>query len=235
VSAAPLLDVRGLTVGYDRRAILEDVDFRVGPGERVGLLGPNGGGKTTLLRTLLGELEPWRGSVHVAGRIGVVAQTERSRLDLPVTAHDVVLLGTLAARPWWRQAGRRDRREADRALETVGLGDRARCGFGELSGGQRQRVLIARALVQQASVLLLDEPFTGLDTASAQRLEDLIDRLAAEGRAVLVATHDVRQTARWERVLCLNGRQVAFGAPAAVLSDDVLDATYRGPALALAR
>jgi ABC-type Mn2+/Zn2+ transport system ATPase subunit len=195
-------------------------------GARVGVLGPNGGGKTTLFRVLLGELEPWRGSLHVRGRLGVVAQTERSRLDLPVSARDVVLLGTIAARPWWRHAGRRDRRNADAALETVGLADRAGVAFGALSGGQRQRVLIARALVQEARVLLLDEPFTGLDTSSAQRLERLIHELAAGGCAVLIATHDIAQTAAWDRVLCLHHRQVAFGAPANVLTADVLESTY---------
>jgi ABC-type Mn2+/Zn2+ transport system ATPase subunit len=221
-----LVEVRELTVGYDTRPVLEGVDFRIDAGQRLGVLGPNGGGKTTLFRALLGELSPRHGSVRTRGRIGVVAQTERSRLDLPVSARDVVLLGTIAARPWWRQAGRRDRRNADAALETVGLAELGGDQFGELSGGQRQRVLIARALAQQAEVLLLDEPFAGLDRTSAQRLEQLIDRLAAEGRAVLIATHDIAQTAGWDRVLCLNRRQMAFGPPAVALTARVLEATY---------
>ena len=200
--------------------------FAVDAGQRIGVLGPNGGGKTTLFRALLGELEPWRGSLRTHGRLGVVAQTERSRLDLPVSAHDVVLLGTIAGRPWWRSARRRDRRAAHAALATVGLADRTSVGFGELSGGQRQRVLIARALAQEARVLLLDEPFTGLDATSAQRLEHLIEALAAEGRAVLIATHDIAQAAAWDRVLCLHHHQVAFAAPAVALTADVLQQTY---------
>jgi ABC-type Mn2+/Zn2+ transport system ATPase subunit len=230
----PLVEVVDLTVGYDGRPALEGLAFQVDAGQRVGVLGPNGGGKTTLFRALLGELAPWRGSVHTRGRLGVVTQTERSRLDLPVSARDVVLLGTIAGRPWWRAAGRRDRRIADAALTIVGLADRAGAGFGELSGGQRQRVLIARALAQQAQVLLLDEPFAGLDTASARRLERLIDELAAEGRAVLVATHDIAQTATWDRVLCLRHHQVAFGPPAAALTAEVLDQTYRHAVVRLA-
>ena len=221
-----LVEVHDLTVGYDTRPVLEGVNFSIDAGQRLGVLGPNGGGKTTLFRALLGELSPWHGSVRTRGRIGVVAQTERSRLDLPVSARDVVLLGTIGSRPWWRQAGRRDRRTADAALETVGLHDLAGHAFGELSGGQRQRVLIARALAQQAQVLLLDEPFAGLDTTSAQRLEQLIDRLAGEGRAVLIATHDIAQTAAWDRVLCLHHRQMAFGPPAVALTAPVLEATY---------
>ena len=110
----------------------------------------------------------------------------------------------------------------------MGLADLAGETFGELSGGQRQRVLVARALVQDADVLLLDEPFSGLDEASAAQLTALIDELAAQGRAVMVATHDMEQTRAWDRVLCLNRRQVAFGPPGEVLTREVLERTYGG-------
>jgi ABC-type Mn2+/Zn2+ transport system ATPase subunit len=112
------------------------------------------------------------------------------------------------------------------ALESVAMGELADQTFGELSGGQRQRVLVARALVQDARIVLFDEPFTGLDAPSADLLADLIDRLAAEGRGVLVSTHDVAQTLQWDDVLCLNGRQVAFGPPRTTLTADVLSETY---------
>jgi ABC-type Mn2+/Zn2+ transport system ATPase subunit len=112
------------------------------------------------------------------------------------------------------------------ALERVGLGEHARVTFGELSGGQRQRVLVARALLQDADVVLFDEPFTGLDAPSAARLTELIDQLADDGRAVLVATHDVGQTLAWDAVLCLNRCQVALGPPAETLTEDVLRSTY---------
>jgi ABC-type Mn2+/Zn2+ transport system ATPase subunit len=135
-------------------------------------------------------------------------------------------MGTLTTLPWWRRPGRADRERARHALAQVGLGDRAGRTFGALSGGQRQRVLIARALVQDAPVLLFDEPFTGLDERSADRLERLLGELAGEGRAVLVATHDVEQAKAWDLVLCLNRRQVAFGPPAEVLTRTVLEQTY---------
>ena len=155
-------------------------------------------------------------------------QTERSRLDFPVSALDVALMGTLPTLPWWRRPGRAQRRRALDALEVVGLGDLAHETFGELSGGQRQRALIARALVQDAQLLLLDEPFSGLDAPSAERLMTLLDSLAAEGRGLMIATHDVDQARAWDLVLCLNRRQVAFGPPDQVLTREALEATYGG-------
>ncbi|MCW3012820.1 MAG: transporter related protein [Solirubrobacterales bacterium] len=221
-----LLVADGLAVGYGGAPVLRDVRFAIEPGERVAVLGPNGGGKTTLFRTVLGELVPAEGRLDVHGRCAVVPQTERSRLDFPVSALDVAVMGALSRLPWWRRPGRAERATASAALARVGLADREGTTFGDLSGGQRQRVLVARALVQDAPVLLLDEPFTGLDAASADRLETLMRELAAEGRALLIATHDVEQARAWDRVLCLNGRQVAYGAPAAALTRPVLEATY---------
>jgi manganese/iron transport system ATP-binding protein/manganese/zinc/iron transport system ATP- binding protein len=206
-----LLALEGVGAGYDERLAVRDVSFRAAAGDRIAVLGPNGGGKTTLFRIVLGELAARTGTVAVEADVAVVPQTERSRLDFPVSALDVVLMGTIAGRPWWRGPRRADRDAAREALAAVDLAD--------------------RALVRRARILLLDEPYRGLDTTSVGRLDALIATLAAEGRTLLIATHDVGQARAWDHVLCLNGRQVAFGPPAATLTPEVLAATYGGELL----
>jgi ABC-type Mn2+/Zn2+ transport system ATPase subunit len=224
----PLATAHQLAVGYGGPAVLSDVSFTVRPGQRIAVLGPNGGGKTTLFRALLGELPPLSGSVELNARCALVAQTERSRLDFPVTALDVATMGTVARIAWYRRPGRAERADALEALAAVGMAELANRSFGDLSGGQRQRVLIARALVQDAKLLLLDEPFTGLDAVSAGQLERLLADLAAQGHGLLIATHDVEQARVWDLVLCLHRRQIAFGTAEQALTRETLAATYGG-------
>jgi ABC-type Mn2+/Zn2+ transport system ATPase subunit len=227
VSDEPLLRVAGLEGGYGPGSpAISNVDFSVSAGEIVAVLGPNGGGKTTLFRALLGELPRRRGSVDAAGVVAYVPQTERARLDYPMSALDVALMGTYAAVPWYRRVGREERDRAASALLRVGLSGESGAPFGALSGGQRQRVLIARALAQEASILLLDEPLSGVDAPSAERVLSVLDELRREGRAVLVATHDIAQARRFDRVLCLNQSQIAFGSPPETLLPATLQATY---------
>lgn len=228
-----LVEVENLRAGYvaDDDAIA-GLSFAVQSGQRVGVLGPNGGGKTTLFNVLTGALRP-RSGVVFAERCGLVPQTDRSRLDFPVSALDVAAMGALSQLPWWRRPGSHEHRRARAALERVGLDDLEHRTFGQLSGGQRQRALIARALVQDAPVLLLDEPFTGLDEPSAASLDRLIADLAAEQRSVLIATHDIAQARSWERVLCLNRRQIAYGEPEATLTREAVEQTYGGDVIQL--
>jgi ABC-type Mn2+/Zn2+ transport system ATPase subunit len=218
--------VDGLSAGYGGPAVLREVSFAVDRGRTVCVLGPNGGGKTTLFRVLTGELHPLIGGVQVAGRPAYVAQTERTRLDFPVSAFDVALMGSLAHGRWWLPARRPQRDAANRALERVGLAAQADVAFGELSGGQRQRALLARSLVQDARVLLLDEPLSGVDPASAQLIDAVFNQLRTEGKTLLVSSHDVESARGFDLVLCLNGRQVAFGPPAEVLDRATLEETY---------
>lgn len=226
--AEALIEASELAVGYGAEPAVTGVGFELEAGERLALLGPNGGGKTTILRAILGELRPLAGSIRVGASCGSVPQTERSRLDYPVSALEVATMGALSRLPWWRRPGREDRQAALVALGRVGMEDLAAETFGKLSGGQRQRVLIARALVQDARVLLMDEPFTGLDRPASERLEELISALAADGHAVVMATHDLEQARRWDSVLCINRHQIVIGPPEQTLDREVLEATYGG-------
>ena len=223
--SAPLIEAHGLKAGYVAgRPAIEGIDFAVAAGQTVAVLGPNGGGKTTLFRALLGEAPYRAGSVAVAG-IAYVPQTKRSRLDFPVSAMDVVLMGTYGTVPWHRRVGRAERAAAADSLARVGLTEEGSKRFGELSGGQRQRVLIARALAQRAPVLLLDEPLSGVDRPSSERILALLAELRTGGHAIVVSTHDIQQARGFDSVLCLNRTQIAFGPPEE-LTPEVLARTY---------
>ena len=234
--SAAAINVEDLTVAYGEQPALWDVDVVVPEGTLMAVVGPNGAGKTTLIRAILGLVSPVAGRIEVFGRpyeeqrrlVAYVPQRTSVDWDFPTNVLDVVTMGRYGAVGWLRRPGRRERDAALAALERVGMAAEAARRFGTLSGGQRQRVLVARAIVAEAAVLLLDEPLSGVDAPSAQRLEAVFGELRAEGRILLVATHDVTQARRWDAALCLNGRQVAFGAPDDVLSADVLRETYGG-------
>ncbi|CAB4935091.1 unannotated protein [freshwater metagenome] len=231
MSAQPILVADDVAASYPgaRVPAVASLTFEVRAGDQVAVLGPNGGGKSTLFRLLTGELNVGGGRLDLpARRCAFVPQTERSRLDFPVSALDVALMGAVSRMAWWRRPGRADRKLARASLKRVGLGDRMDASFGNLSGGQRQRVLVARALVQDAPIVLLDEPFRGLDAASTELLEVVLRELAAEGRGVLTATHDLEQARGADLVLCLNRVQVAFGPPQTTLRREVIERTYGG-------
>jgi ABC-type Mn2+/Zn2+ transport system ATPase subunit len=225
--------VRDLSVSYNGRPALHRVSFEIPAGSLVGVLGPNGAGKTTLLRALLGEVDH-RGTAELGGRPGYVPQHAASHAGFPIDPLGVVLMGRYPSLGWLRRPGRADRDLALALLERVGLRRHARRPFGELSGGQRQRVLVARALAQEGDVLLLDEPFTGIDVVSRDTLLGVFAEQTAAGRTVLMTTHDVGEAGRvCDRLLILNGELVAAGPTADVLTPDTLRSAYGGQVLEL--
>ncbi|MGK2877675.1 MAG: metal ABC transporter ATP-binding protein [Solirubrobacterales bacterium] len=205
---------------------MTDLSISLPAGELVILLGPNGGGKTTFFRSLVGELEPTAGSVAVAAAVAYLPQHDGSRIDFPVSALDVVLMGTLAERRFWQRARRTEKQRALAALDRVGLAASADRTYGELSGGQRRRVLLARTIVGGAQVVALDEPLAGVDPSSAEVIRAALAGLRDEGRLVIEASHDIDHARIADRVICLNGRVVADGPPDQVLTDAALRETY---------
>ena len=243
VSQATALTLHGVRAGYQSTLALNDVSFSLPRGALAALIGPNGAGKSTLFQTLLGLVKPWGGSIQVANRpsgeyrfaFGYLPQTGQLDLDFPVIVRDVVMMGRYARLGVGRQPGAVDRAVVERCLHEVGMTELAGRGIAELSGGQRQRVLLARALAQEAPILLLDEPVSGVDALSQQTIFELLSRLAAQGTTILVATHDLGSVAeRFDWVVCLNRVVVAAGPAAEVLTQDVLNATFHSR-LALVR
>ncbi|HEU5129243.1 MAG TPA: anchored repeat-type ABC transporter ATP-binding subunit [Glycomyces sp.] len=216
---ADVLRAERLSVSLGGRPVLDRVDLAVAAGETVGLIGPNGAGKTTLLRAVVGLVKPDGGTVATAGgRPGYVPQKHEFTWDFPISVGGAVLNARTSGR-WLPGRRRADREAAEAALDRVGLTGLARRPVGELSGGQRQRVLVARALVREPGLLLLDEPFTGVDVPTQELLTGLLDRLAAEGTAVLMTTHDLAQARATCSRLCLLNRAVVADGPPAELSD----------------
>ena len=198
-STPAALTVSDLAVDLGGRRVLEHTDLTISRGELVGLIGPNGAGKTTLLRTILGLLRPAAGTIHAAdrtsrparGRIGYVPQRHEFAWDYPISVAGAVMTGLTGRLGPLRRPNLTHWEAVADALDRVRMADLAERPVGQLSGGQRQRVLVARALVSRPALLLLDEPFTGLDMPTQELLSDLFTRLAREDRAVLMTTHDL--------------------------------------------
>ncbi|MFD7407959.1 anchored repeat-type ABC transporter ATP-binding subunit [Streptomyces sp. NPDC059866] len=219
---SPLLQVQEVDVALGGRPAVERAQLSLNCGELLGLLGPNGAGKTTLLRAVLGLVPLAGGDVLIDGLppararhlIGYVPQRHEFAWDFPIDITGAVLSGRTRSMGWLRRPRPTDRAAVDEALELVGLAELRRRPIGELSGGQRQRVLVARALATEPRLLLLDEPFTGVDVPTQELLNDLFGRLAADGRALLMTTHDLAAAARTcTRVALLNRTVVAEGGP----------------------
>lgn len=229
----PALEVHNLSVRYNGDQALENVSFRVQVGERVAVVGPNGAGKSTLFKAIVGLIHPQGGVVQTYGaEIGYVTQRSTVDWNFPVTVHDVVMMGRIGKMGWFRWQHLRDREMVRRCLAQVGMLEYANRQIGELSGGQQQRVFIARALAQEATILLMDEPFSGVDMPSQEAILALLENLREQGITILVSTHDLNLAVeRFDLLALLNRQLVAFGPPRQVITPHALTAAYGGQAL----
>jgi len=238
---APAVAVESVAVRYGDDVALENVSFRVEVGERLAVVGPNGAGKSTLLRVLVGLQDPTGGAVHVHGHgpsrhVCISYTPQKSTIDwrFPVTVSDVVRMGRIARRGPARRMTRQGRSLVQQALRAVALEPLAHRQISELSGGQQQRMFIARALAQEAEILLMDEPFTGLDVNAREDVLQQIVRLHERDVTCLVALHDLAiASTSFDKVLLLRRQQIGFGAPSEVFSEARLRRAY-GECLRLA-
>ncbi|HLE90529.1 MAG TPA: metal ABC transporter ATP-binding protein [Anaerolineales bacterium] len=232
----PILDVQHLSIRYNGRFALEDVTFHLHGGERVAVVGPNGAGKSTLFKAVAGVLPPTSGEVNIFGsrpygHVCIAYIPQRSQVDwnFPVNVADVVMMGRSAKLGPLNWPHKKDWGYVHHALETVELSDLASRQINQLSGGQQQRMFIARALAQEAELMLMDEPLNGLDTPSQEGILSLLDRLREEKVTVMVATHDLEQaSSHFDRIMLLNRRIIAFGNPDKVMQTDHLLRAYGG-------
>lgn len=230
-----------LTVVYERVRALEDVSFRIPRGSMTAVIGPNGSGKSTLLKACIGLVKPVSGRISVLsmdvngvrGKVAYVPQREEVYWDYPITVWDVVAMGRI------REVGplrsiRRDDEEVAKALEATGLTELSHRKISDLSGGQQQRVFLARAIAQGSELYLLDEPLTGVDAESEDRLFEILAEIREKGKTILMTTHDLSSTLEiFDYVLLLRNRLISFGPPQESLKTEYLAAAYGSESVAM--
>ncbi len=239
--AHPIVEVQNVSCRYNTAYVLEHINLHLHHGQLVGILGPSGAGKTTLLKTILGLVKPASGTITVSGqavhgqppkRVGYVPQVETVDWNFPLTVEQAVILGrtrTMRMLPW---ASRADRLAAAQVMEQLGIAEFAKRHIRQLSGGQQQRVFLARALVSEPDLLVLDEPTAGVDMRTQEEILHLLADLNKQGVTILMTTHDLNAAAShlpW--IVCLNKTIVAQGTPEQVMTPEVLNATYHGDML----
>ena len=231
------IEITDLTVAYQEKPVLWDVDLQVPPGVLLAIVGPNGAGKTTLIKAVLGLIKPVAGQTLILGApyaeqrrlVGYVPQRGSVDWDFPTNVLDVVMMGRYGRLGWLRRPGREDRERALEALEKVGMARFAERQISQLSGGQQQRTFLARALVQDAQVYFMDEPFQGVDATTERAIVELLKELRAAGKSVIVVHHDLQTvTEYFDWVLLLNVRRIAAGPVGTVFTEENLRRTYGG-------
>ena len=234
------MSLQDVTVELDGYMVLSNVTFDVEAGILMGVVGPNGAGKSTLFNAIAGLLPVRQGTVTFhrvdqgGGALAYVPQRESVNWRFPVTVTDVVMMGRCCRLGWFRRPGKKDRELVNACLGRVGLWEHRSALMTELSGGERQRVFVAKALAQEASVILLDEAFSGVDVGAQEGLVQVLRTLRDEGRIVLLATHDLTNLAgRFDQVLCLNRHVCACGPPDQVFTSEVMEQLYGAHGLGL--
>jgi len=231
------LEVEDLTVAYADKPVLWDIDLQVPKGVKMAIIGPNGAGKSTLVKAAMGLVKPVAGEVRIFGRsreraegqIAYVPQRATLSWDFPTDVIDVVTMGTYGRVGWFRRCGAAENEEAMAALEQVGMTDFARRPIAALSGGQQQRVLLARALVQDAPIYILDEPFQGVDAPTERAIIEVLNELADLGKTIIVVHHDLQTiTEYFDAVLLLNVRAIDSGSVEEVFTEENLRLTFGG-------
>ncbi|MDE2996364.1 MAG: metal ABC transporter ATP-binding protein [Bacteroidota bacterium] len=231
------IDVRDLTVAYRDKPVLWDLDLHVPPGVLLAIVGPNGAGKTTFIKAVLGLVEPAAGSILIQGKsyranrssVAYVPQRGSVDWDFPTNVLDVVLMGLYGRIGWFKRPGVADRESALKALAQVGMESFADRQISQLSGGQQQRVFLARALVQDADVYFMDEPFQGVDATTERAIVQLLRDLRERGKTVVVVHHDLQTVPEYfDQVMLMNVRRIAAGPVEEVFTEDNLRETYGG-------
>ena len=225
------LELQNINIGYGDKIVLRELSFQVPHGSRVAVVGPNGAGKSTLFKALVGLLPLQQGNIFIHGEalglhqdcVAYVPQREEVDWRFPVTVEDVVMMGRFAQMGWLKRATSRDRDAVQKSLMQMGIADLAEQSIGHLSGGQQQRAFLARAIAQEPHILLMDEPFTGVDVTTQEATLRLLDHLQEKKVTAIVSTHDLNlASSRFDLALLLNHRLIAFGAPREVFTKENL-------------
>lgn len=231
---SPIL-IKGLSVSYDKKRVLTNVYLRIEEGKLIGVLGPNGAGKSTLFKAILGLINNISGSVEIFGKdikesrqcIAYVPQRDEVDWTFPATVRDIVLMGRFPGKTLWQRMDKNDLQKADEAMEELSILSLADRQIGELSGGQQQRVFLARALCQEADILMLDEPFVGVDITTEEHIIRVLRNLSRAGKTLLVVHHDLTSVINYfDQVILLNQRIVAYGDTETTFVDENITKTY---------
>ncbi len=234
----PLVELNHITFGFGAEPVLEDISLHLHPGQFAALVGPSGAGKTSLLKLILGILQPTQGEIRISGealngqpapRVGYVPQLEAVDWNFPVTVEQAVLMGRIRRSGPWPWPSSEDKRLLKTILDRLSIADLVERHIRDLSGGQQQRVFLARALIAEPELLVLDEPTTGVDMRTAESVLHLLSELNKEGMTILISTHDLNTAgAHLPWVVCLNRRIIAQGSPEDVFTVEIMNETYQG-------